>query len=302
MIKVISQSFYEQSMDMEPSSWHYDNKKVITKRAPAKDEILKMGPKVTLEKQVVRMSRELALARQTMSIPEVRIIRMALMQISYYEHYKRIRVEITADRYAELFQKSKRTAWEQLALLEKTLRTSVATFMTYELGNYYETDINWFSSVRYFQGRLYLEFSNDMLEHVANFPAKSEIKKSTFVSYRVGEILKFNSASTIRLKEAIQAQGRSFNVGTACFTPRELKHIFGVEQDFSYLNQKVLKVGIAELAKHESVVSVKLKNHGRNIERVDFRFSFKQYKYEKTPPPSNKGPLNQGVQTTANTH
>lgn len=302
MHKILYKPLYENLTDMEPSSWHYDNKKAVTKRAIAKDEILKIGPNVTLEKQVVRMSRELALARQTMSIPEVRIIRMALMQISYYEHYKRIRVEITADRYAELFQKSKRTAWEQLALLEKTLQTTVATFMTHELGNYYETDINWFSSVRYHQGRLYLTFSNEILEHVANFPAKSDQKKRTFVSYRVGEILNFNSASTIRLKEAIQAQGRSFNTGTACFTPRELKHIFGIEQDFSYLNQKVLKVGIAELAKHESVVTMKLKNHGRKIERVNFSFSFKKFKYQNTTTPSIKGPLIQGVQTTTENH
>ena len=225
----------------------------------------------------VNMSNALARSAQGLSLSEKRIISLGLAKTDSLPFFDAAKyqntgfsIKLTAAEYAESYDVSAVTAYEQIkdganVLMKREVRT-----LEQGRKGLIEKRMNWLSGVIYHHGEGWAEihFTHFVTPHLLGL-------RSKFTSYKLKQASALRSIYAWRLFECLQSWADKgvwsptvdvFN--HAMETPESCLHNFGM------MRRRVIEPALKELREKDNMlIEVELKKSGRKVTDLIFKFS-----------------------------
>lgn len=242
-----------------------------------------------MSKDLVVKSNKLVRAIQNLSLTEVRLIQLAIVDAreSGRGLDSKTPLRIDAERYAEAFGVTKEAAYDTMLHAEKQLFERRFTFLS-ERNNPVKS--TWIQQVEYMRG----EFSIEIVLSVAvvNEISRIDGQEQFFTQYALSQTAKLSSVYAARLYELL-IQWRTTGK-TQFFELELLREQLGLcVNEYPRMcdfKRRVLDLAVSQINEHTDI-TVNYEQHKRGRIITGFSFTFKQKSTPKPTQPS-KQPVN----------
>ena len=223
-----------------------------------------------MSKDMVVKSNRLNMAIQALSLPEIRIIQLAI--IDARETGKGLNtttpLRIDAMRYAEAFDTSRQNAYVRMKETEETLFNRRFSFTDYD-GRPVKS--RWVQDVRYLdnEGAIEISFTRAVVESITRLDGAEQF----FTQYLLSQTSKLNSIYSVRLYELLiqwKTAGKTPVFELALFRG-QMGLDDGEYRDMSNFKKRVLDLAVSEInEKTDLTVSYTQQKRGRVVSGFGF--------------------------------
>lgn len=239
-------------------------------------------------KDVVVKTNRLIRSIQKLSIQEIRLIQLAIVEgrskDAFFNADGSIRsIRIDAGRYADMFGLNWHTAYKQLLQAEKRLFGRYFFVLEPEYNNA-ERKVSWIQDVLYLtdQSSIQVTFSQRLVQEVTRIDGIETI----FSSYSLQQTAPLDSEYSVRLYELMASWKNFEGKWTSMFDLETFRGQMGLGvNEYSRMcdfKRRVLDFAVKEVNKKTDLtISYKQEKQGRRI--IGFRFSVKRKNEEKKP-------------------
>lgn len=232
--------------------------------------------------QAITVSNGLVRAVQRLSLPEKRLLMLAVSKIDNGAGIGQI-VEVSGVEYSDFYGLQKSPSYKALKAAEKKLwnRELLVPEITGDMS------IRWIISYKYDSGSVSLRFHPDLDGHVTNL-------KERFTRYLLSRAADFKHLYTWRLFELVMQFKRT---GKLVIKVDDFKRVMEIPEayhgDFGLIRSKVINPSIKEIKEKDGMpITYEVTKKGRKVIGLEFTFPVEQQTaIALTTKPASKPPL-----------
>lgn len=218
-----------------------------------------MGKKSNL----VRISNSLTRAAYTLSLPEKRLLMLAVTKLHHLSEESQI-IEITPAEYADFYSLHEKGVY-------RTLKNAADNLWTRTLVTSDNTKYRWIITSKYESGVIGIEFHPQLRPHLLKL-------KNQFTQYFLHRAANFKLMYTWRLFELIMQFKKT---GYLKIDLDEFKETLDIpsayDKDFGKIREKVIHPAVAEIREKDGLsITWKPIKTGRKVTSLEFRFPVEQ--------------------------
>lgn len=227
----------------------------------------------------VLKSNALARAHYNYTLPEKRIMEIAISKVSPYAEDIES-VEISAKEYAIACDISMTEAYQQI---KSSVRGLMSKVLTIKNGSRHE-DFTLMSHAEYFDnsGKILCTFNsrlkthlNELEQHFTMYPIDTPCSFKTFYTWRFYELI----MSWLKINKNTKTKAKNSAEGFFILSVNDLRLVLSVPESYNYsmFNKRVLLKSLQEIVlKTPIAVSVEYKKEGKRVDQIKINFNMQK--------------------------